>query len=261
MRIATWNVNGIRPRKAQVLDLLKDEGLDILCLQETKIANDIFPVQDFVDAGYAHQHIVGQKAHHGVAILSRIPFTATDRRVFAGIDDKRHAQVRLESGLDVHCFYVPSGGDKPDVSVNEKFAHKMAFLDDMKALATDMGMGAALWMGDFNVAYLENDTWDHKKNRRLVGHSDGERAALSEVIQAGGFLDLPRQAVGPEARLFTWWGYRYKLSVAKDYGWRLDHMLATPSAAAQVKGCQVLKRTRLQESPSDHIPIVVDMAS
>lgn len=259
MKIATWNVNGIRPRKAQVLDLLNDEDLDVLCLQETKIADEIFPRQDFIDAGYWHQHIVGQKAHHGVAILSRVPFAETNRQVFANLDDKRHAEVRLENGLSVNCVYVPSGGDKPDTTINPKFDHKMRFLSEMQDLAAKTKDQATLWVGDLNVAYRENDTWDHKKNRRLVGHSDGERAAMEAVIAAGGFTDLPRQAAGDEARLFTWWGYRYKLSVEKDYGWHLDHVFASQSAAPMVKDCQVLKYTRLQESPSDHIPIVVEI--
>ena len=244
MKIATWNVNGIRPRKEQILNLLRDEDLDLICLQETKIADEIFPRQDFIDAGYAHQHIVGQKAHHGVAILSRLPFAATDRQVFADLDDKRHATVTMDNGLHVHCFYVPSGGDKPDVTINPKFDHKMRFLAEMQTLAKTTAGEAHLWVGDLNVAYLENDTWDHKKNRRLVGHSDGERAALTSVMEAGDFVDLPRQAAGEDARLFTWWGYRYKLSVEKDYGWRLDHAFASPLAAQSVKNCQVLKRTR-----------------
>ena len=259
MKIATWNVNGIRPRKEQILALLKEEDLDLICLQETKIADEIFPQQDFIDAGYAHQHIVGQKAHHGVAILSRLAFTDQSRQVFAAIDDKRHAAVRLDNGLSIHCFYVPSGGDKPDPSINPKFDHKLRFLSEMKDLAAQTRDQAALWVGDLNVAYLENDTWDHKKNRRLVGHSDGERAAMQAVVDAGGFHDLPREAEGPEARLFTWWGYRYKLSVEKDYGWRLDHVFATAEAKKRVTNCQVLKRTRLQDSPSDHIPIITTL--
>lgn len=259
MRIATWNVNGIRPRKEQLLALLKDEDLDLIALQETKIADDIFPRQDFIDAGYAHQNIVGQKAHHGVAILSRLPFADQGRRVFAEIDDKRHAWVQLESGLRVHCLYVPSGGDKPDPEINPKFDHKMKFLSELKDEVAKEKDGASLWMGDLNVAYLENDTWNHKKNRRLVGHSDGERAAMAAVIEAGALRDLPREEAGLEANLYTWWGYRYKLSVEKDYGWRLDHVLASGMAAEKVKACAPLKYTRLQLSPSDHIPIVTEL--
>ena len=259
MRLATWNVNGIRPRKEQILALLQDEDLDLIALQETKIADDIFPRQDFIEAGYAHQLIVGQKAHHGVAIVSRQPFADQGRRVFAGIDDKRHAWVQLENGLRLHCLYVPSGGDKPDPEINLKFAHKMAFLAELKEAVTAEKGQASLWMGDLNVAYLDNDTWDHKKNRRLVGHSDGERAALKDIIAAGDLVDAPRVQAGAEARLFTWWGYRYKLSVEKDYGWRLDHVLATQSVAKNLKACIPLKRTRLQDSPSDHIPIIVEI--
>lgn len=258
MKIASWNVNGIRPRKEQILALLQSHNIDVLCLQETKIADEIFPHQEFIDAGYSHLHIIGQKAHHGVAIISRMPFVAKDRCVFAGIDDKRHAQVLLESGLAVHCFYVPSGGDVPDKAANPKFAHKIRFLNEMKLMAEKQS-GAALWMGDLNVAYQENDTWDHKKNRRLVGHSDEERAALAAVVSQGRFHDLPRLEVGDDARLFTWWGYRYKLSVEKDYGWRLDHMLATPDLAKSITKCMVLKETRLFERPSDHVPILTEL--
>ena len=259
MKIATWNVNGVRPRKDQILDLLHKEDLDLICLQETKVADALFPGQDFVDAGYGHQHLVGQKAYHGVAILSRIPFVKTDRQIFADLDDKRHAEVRLENGLSINCFYVPSGGDQPDRATNPKFDHKMRFLADLQELAARTRDQASLWLGDFNVAYRENDTWNHKKNRRLIGHCDEERAALTAVLEAGNFTDLPLQALGDTARFFTWWGYRYKLSVEKDYGWRLDQAFASQNCASKVKGSRVLKETRLQPSPSDHIPIVVEI--
>ena len=123
MKIATWNINSIRLRLNLVARFLRAHQPDVLCLQETKVINGLFPAKRLAALGYVHQAINGQKGYHGVAILSRLPFARTETRSFCGKDDSRHVAVTFESGLEVHNFYVPAGGDVPDPRKNPKFAH------------------------------------------------------------------------------------------------------------------------------------------
>ena len=260
MRIATWNVNGIRPRLEQIKQVLTQWDIDILCMQETKIDDSIFPHQDFEDLGYQHRMIVGQKAYHGVAIVSRLPFAQQFRQVFAGVDDKRHAAVKV-AGLELHCFYCPAGGDVPDRDKNPKFDHKMRFYADAKQWFLDnrSAQDPLLLLGDFNIAPHENDVWNHRKLSKSVGHSPLEVETYLDFQNALQFQDLPRKALSFDDKLFSWWGYRYPQSVQKDYGWRLDHAWATPLLDERIKATAHVKDTRLWEKPSDHIPILIDL--
>ena len=131
MKLATWNINSVRLRIGLVAKFLKSESPDVLCLQETKVINDLFPAEAFKKLGYVHQAINGQKGYHGVAIVSRLPFSKTGAQGFCGKDDSRHMGVTFENGIELHNFYVPAGGDIPDPKLNEKFAHKLAFLGEM----------------------------------------------------------------------------------------------------------------------------------
>src|SRR3984957_14822740 len=131
MKIATWNINSVRLRIDLVLQFLKQHQPDVLCLQETKVINDLFPAEPLRKAGYVHQAINGQKGHHGGAILSRLPFRGTRAIEFCSKGDCRHLSASFESGVELHNFYVPAGGDVPDPDVNPKFAHKLDFLREM----------------------------------------------------------------------------------------------------------------------------------
>ena len=131
MKIATWNINSVRLRIDLVLRFLKEHQPDVLCLQETKVINDLFPAEPLRKAGYIHQAINGQKGYHGVAILSRLPFLTTHAIEFCSKGDCRHMSATFESGVELHNFYVPAGGDVPDPTLNSKFAHKLDFLREM----------------------------------------------------------------------------------------------------------------------------------
>ena len=171
--IATWNINSVRLRIDLVGRLLRDHAPDVLCLQETKCRDAEFPVAAFKAAGYAHVAINGQKGYHGVAIASRMPFTRIERRGFCGKNDSRHLAVTLAPNgraLTLHNFYVPAGGDLPDPTENDKFAHKLSFLDEMRA-APELrcsGSNRMILVGDLNVAPLEHDVWSHKQMLRVV---------------------------------------------------------------------------------------------
>src|SRR5882724_6078822 len=131
VKVATWNINSVRLRIDLAGRFLREHQPDVLCLQETKVVNELFPARAFEKLGYVHHAINGQKSYHGVAILSRLPFAKTGTQDFCGKSDARHMGVTFANGVELHDFYVPAGADIPDPEVSPKFAHKLAFLREM----------------------------------------------------------------------------------------------------------------------------------
>ena len=259
IKLATWNINSVRLRRDLVSRLLRKHQPDILCLQETKCPDDLFPADAFKALGYVHQAINGQKGYHGVAILSRLPFRKTEKFSFCGKDDTRHVTAVFEAGLELHNFYVPAGGDVPDPHANPKFAHKLAFLrelaDRFEKLRAGRNAPMAL-VGDLNVAPLENDVWSHKQLLDVVSHTPVEVELLKGAQQALDWLDVTRSFVPHEEKIYSWWSYRahdWKLS---DRGRRLDHIWVSPDLKGAVSGHAILKETRGWKSTSDHVPVM-----
>jgi exodeoxyribonuclease-3 len=261
IRLATWNVNSLRQRLDHLARFAAEAAPDLICLQETKVTDAEFPRAALRAMGYPHLLVHGQKGYNGVAIASRLPFAAKGTKVWCGRDDRRHAFVRLAGGLEVHNFYVPSGGPVPDPETNEKFAHKLAFLAEMAdwARASKLARRKAVLLGDLNVAPLETDVWNHKRLLRSVGHTPVESERIARLRAAGKLIDVGRHFVPASEPLYTWWGYRYRQAFAKDYGWRLDHVLVTPKLEAALAGFRVVRETRAWDRPSDHVPVVLDL--
>jgi exodeoxyribonuclease-3 len=261
VRVVTWNINSVRLRLPLVLKLLEDLAPDVLCLQETKALVDQFPARALAEAGWSHQSVAGMKGYNGVAIVSRRPFAATETRAFCGRDDARHVAARIEDGPEIHNFYVPAGGDVPDREANDKFAHKLDFLDEMTGwLAAERTAEAPMVLvGDLNIAPLETDVWSHKQLLNVVSHTPVEVDALARVQGSLGWVDAVRQIIPPEERLYTWWSYRARDWAASDRGRRLDHVWVTPPLAGGVRDATVLRDARGWEKASDHAPVVVDL--
>ena len=265
-RILSWNVNSVRRRLPQIARVVRATSPDVLCLQETKVRDAEFPRAEFSALGYDAQAISGQPAYNGVAILSRQAFTPLPLRSWRGRNDKRHIAVRLDapksvSGLELHCFYVPSGGGVPDRTRNDKFDDKLRFMESLTrwSKAQDPTVPRLL-VGDFNIAWLEHDVWNHKAARRAVGHTDLERAQFSRFMEAGGWYDLQRRAVPAPKPYYTWWTYRYPQAHAQGRGWRLDYTLANQACLPWVAGVSLYKRARGWKTPSDHAPVLTDFA-
>ncbi|MYZ46842.1 exodeoxyribonuclease III [Propylenella binzhouense] len=259
LTIATWNINSVRLRIDLVRRFLQERRPDVICLQETKCVDGSFPLAAFNEAGYRHAAIHGQKGYHGVAILSRLPLVETDRRLFCGRDDARHVSAVVDySGraITIHNFYVPAGGDEPDPEINWKFAHKLSFVDEMLALNPELARERAIIVGDLNIAPLEADVWSHKQLLRVVSHTPVETEGLIRVQQDGKWVDVMRQFVPPDEKLFTWWSYRSPDWTKNDRGRRLDHVWATADLALDAVGMEVLKEARSWERPSDHVPVL-----
>ena len=257
MKIVSWNINSVRFRIAIVEQFLREAEPDILCLQETKVIDGDFPVAAFRALGYPHIVLHGQRMHHGVAIVSRVPITADDRFDWQANSEARHIGVRLDNGVRIENVYVPAGGDVPDRTVNPKFGQKLDFIDRMTRWSEGLDCPSLL-VGDFNIAPLEADVWSHKQLIDVVSHTPIEVAALDALRASNSWVDLGRHFYPAPARLHTWWSYRAKDWLASDRGRRLDHMWATESVAKAATAHTVFESCRSWLKPSDHVPIMTE---
>ena len=258
LRIATWNINSVRARADIVEQFLRDHQPDVLCLQETKVANDIFPHGLFEQLGYTHRILNGQRMHHGVATISRVPLDGAWRYDWQDNGEARHIGVRLPNGVLLENVYVPAGGDVPDREVNPKFGQKMDFIERMTRWSEGLKEPAVI-VGDFNVAPLECDVWNHKALLDVVSHTPMEVDALNRLQQSHDWVDLGRHFNPAPEKFFTWWSYRNVDWRLSDRGRRLDHIWASPSVAKQATGFEAIRDARDWGKPSDHIPQIVTL--
>ncbi|MCB1651752.1 MAG: exodeoxyribonuclease III [Alphaproteobacteria bacterium] len=260
MRLITWNINSVRLRLPIVLRLLEQKQPDILCLQETKCPDEHFPHEAFQAAGYEHIHIHGMKSYNGLAILSKIPFEASDIYHRVGRQDCRHIAVTLPDGTELHNLYIPAGGDEPDPEVNDKFAHKLNFVDEMTRWFADQYTPdqKVIAVGDFNIAPGEHDVWSHKQLLGVVSHTPPETERLAKMKGSLDWVDVSRHFVPEDEKCYTWWSYRNKDWEKSNRGRRLDHVWVSPPLAEALRGHEILTAARNWEKPSDHVPLIVD---
>jgi exodeoxyribonuclease-3 len=261
LRITTFNVNSIRLRLELLARVVAALRPDVLCLQEIKIEDRRFPAEAMRELGFSHLHVHGQKAYHGVAVLSRLPLEEPRSHHWCGIDHARHAAVELPGGIELHNLYVPAGGDVPDRERNPKFGHKLDMLAELAAWFGGQRRpnGKAILLGDLNIAPLETDVWSHKQLLDVVSHTPVEVEALARLQAAGDFVDAVREVIPPERRLYSWWSYRARDWAASDRGRRLDHVWLSPALAPALRDAVVLREARGWEQPSDHVPVTVDL--
>ncbi len=263
LKITTWNINSVRLRIDLVAKFINSVRPDVLCLQETKCPDDVFPLERFKQLGYDHAVLNGQKGYHGVGVISRVPFEGSDVQNFCGKTDCRHISVvlgeraGLKDPLTLHNFYVPAGGYEPDPQINPKFEHKLSFLDEMRA---HKGLRparneCAILVGDLNVAPLEHDVWSHKQMLKVVSHTPVECDKLAAVREAGEWIDTMRVLSPEPEKLYTWWSYRAADWRAADRGRRLDHIWSSDAIAARIFDIEIAKHYRGAERPSDHVPV------
>ncbi len=263
MRIVTWNINSVRARLQHVARFTEDYAPDVICLQETKAQDSDFPMKEIKAMGFDHVEILGQKSYNGVAILSKHKLSDVGTHDWVGKSDCRHLFATLPNGTILHNFYVPAGGDEPNPDVNDKFAHKLEFLDEMTRWFPDRHSidQSMILMGDLNIAPLENDVWNHKQLLKIVSHTPIEVEKLTNIIEKFGWIDAMREIIPTDEKLYTWWSYRARDWLAANKGRRLDHMWVTPPLRAKVNDIKVVLDARGWEKPSDHAPVILDMAS
>ncbi|MDE2336860.1 MAG: exodeoxyribonuclease III [Alphaproteobacteria bacterium] len=260
MRLVTWNLNSVRLRIGLVEKLIDGKKPDVICLQETKTPDEFFPVDAFVDKGYKHHHFTGMKSYNGVAIFSKLPLTEKQIHKRAGRNDCRHISARVGGKFELHNIYIPAGGYEADME-SEKFRHKLDFVDELakwfpKERSAKEKMIA---VGDFNIAPLENDVWDHKKMLDVVSHTPVEVEKFAKFYNSVGWVDAVRHFVPEEKKLYSWWSYRAADWDSADKGRRLDHVWVTKGLKPALKKQEILRAARGWERPSDHAPVIVDL--
>jgi exodeoxyribonuclease-3 len=254
MRLATWNVNSLTARMPRVTAWIESQQPDVLCLQETKQADDKFPENEFAELGYASAHH-GDGRWNGVAILSRIGLDDVHRGFGSAHDEHGCRIVSAEcGGTRVFSVYVPNGRALD----NEFYAVKLAWLARLRTTLDDTcrpGSSVAV-CGDFNVAPDDGDVWDPAAFVGATHVSEPERAALREV-EGWGLDDVFRRFNEPGT--FTWWDYR-----AGDFhegrGMRIDLVLVSHDLVQRATGAFRDRDARKGQKPSDHAPVVVDFA-
>ena len=262
MRITTWNVNSVRQRLEGLARRAREVAPDVLCLQETKVRNDLFPIAELESLGYRHHILHGQPGYHGVAIFSKLPLADATPLDWCNKADCRHLRAFLPGGIELHNLYIPAGGDLPDPELNPKFRHKLEMIAALSAwfrreFAPER---RALLLGDLNVAPLATDVWNHRQLLKVVSHTPVEVRALAALEASHRWVDAVRRFVPPSERLFSWWSYRAQDWAASDRGRRLDHVWATPALAGRLRGASTLRAARGWPQPSDHVPVTVDLA-
>lgn len=264
MKIATWNVNSLRIREPMLARFINAHKPDVLCLQETKVDDPMFPHGIVRTLGFKHVVFTGEKSYNGVAILSKEPIREVARFDMIGNGQKRHIAAELSNGIQLHNFYVPAGGDIPDIEQNAKFDEKLRFVDAMRDWSSQevKSGNKVVIVGDFNIAPLEHDVWSSKQLRNIVSHTPVEREKLGDLQrESGGWVDALRQLTPHEQKLYSWWSYRNKDWEKSDRGRRLDHIWMTPSLLPELKGGQIIREARNFDNPSDHVPVIIELAA
>jgi len=263
LRVATWNINSLRLRLPLLPRLIEALRPDVICLQETKVPDELFPTAAPAELGYPYAAWRGMKGYNGVAIFSRVPLEVLDIAPnWCARGDCRHLAVALETRggpVELHNFYVPAGGDVPDRAANPKFAHKLDFLAEATAwFAARTALARAVLVGDLNIAPLENDVWNHRQLLGVVSHTPPETEALTGWLHQG-FHDAVRHFVPAERKLYTWWSYRNRDWRASDRGRRLDHIWVSRDLADGLQSQTILREARDWPQASDHVPVCVEL--
>ena len=250
MKLATWNVNSLKVRLPQVLQWLADNPVDVLCLQETKLTDDKFPVAELEKIGYQAAY-TGQKTYNGVAILSRHPMADVVKNNPLFPDEQQRIIAATIEGIRVVCAYVPNGQSVG----SDKYEYKLRWLAALRDwLRAEMARQPNLaLLGDYNIAPADRDVHDPAAWVGSVLVSDSERAAFRELCDLN--LTDAFRLFEQADKLFSWWDYR-QMAFRRNMGLRIDHILLSPPLAARCTACVIDKAPRKWEQPSDHTPVI-----
>ena len=260
MRIATWNINSVRLRINHVMRFINEQNIDVMCLQETKTEDEYFPISKFIDGGMKYCNFRGEKSYNGVAIFSKTPIKTKNFELWCGYNDTRHNCVTLENNVKIHNFYVPAGGDVPDIKLNEKFNHKINFIKEMIKYFNKIKLKNTILVGDLNIAPFEHDVWSHKQLLNVVSHTPIETELLKKLMNDANWIDVGRKYFSKDEKLYSWWSYRNKDWKKSNRGRRLDHIMVSKDLETSLKSYSSCKEIRDWEKPSDHVPLIVELS-
>ncbi len=254
MKLATWNINSLTVRLPQVLDWLAANPVDVLVLQELKMTDDKFPCDAFTQAGYCAQYF-GQKTYNGVALLSRTPATNVVKNIPGFSDDMARVISADVDGVRVIGAYFPNGQEPG----SDKFEYKMSWLKGLRdwVRAELVTHPKLVLMGDYNITFDDDDVWDPVGLKDTIHCTEEERYHLRALIALGlhdAFRLFPRTE-----KCYSWWDYR-DFAYRRNRGLRIDHILVSNALKPLVTSCVIDKLPRKNERPSDHAPVVVELA-
>jgi len=257
VKIATWNINGLRARLDYLKLWLADRQPDVVGLQELKMTDELFPHDAFDALGYkAVTH--GQKSWNGVAILSKLPI----ERLESGLVGEEESGARLirarigrgDEALDFTTLYCPNGKN----TEHEDFARKLAWFDSLREWASSFlrAEESAVLCGDFNIVPSGLDSWNEEEFKGSIFHTDLERERMSAILDLG-LRDLYR-ALAPEEQAFSWWDYRGG-AFHRKHGLRIDFILGTNHVVERLRSVEIDRDYRKKKdglTASDHAPVV-----
>lgn len=253
MKLATWNINSLRARLGHVVEWLDTNRPDLLALQETKVADEEFPVGEIKATGY-RVLFSGEKAYNGVAILSRKPAPADIALSLPGVDNPQRRVLAATFGkLRLINLYVPNGGSVGSETYEYKLRWLEMLCDYISAQLVEYPLLAVV--GDLNIAPEERDVWEPMLWENRVLFSEPERQAFRQLLDTG-LVDafrLFQQKPGS----FSWWDYRFG-AFGKNQGLRIDHILVSSALAGHCRRCRVDTKPRGWERPSDHAPVLAE---
>jgi exodeoxyribonuclease-3 len=254
MKIATWNVNSLKVRLPHLLDWLATEQPDVVCLQETKLTDDVFPAAELLQAGYRALYS-GQKTYNGVAILSRAEAGDPVLGIPGFSDEQKRVLAATVAGVRVVCLYVPNGQSVD----SDKYRYKLSWLDALHAWLKDelAAHGRLAVLGDFNIAPDDRDVYDPVAWAGQVLCSGPERERFQGLLDLG--LRDAFRLFEQEDKAYSWWDYRQG-AFRRNLGMRIDHILLAGELAGACRNCRVDRLPRTWERPSDHAPVVAEIA-
>ena len=252
MLVATWNVNSLKARLPRVQAWLEEAQPDVLCMQETKMKQEVFPTEVFTEMGYESAHF-GQGQWNGVAILSKVGLTDVVQNFAVGEPD---TDARIISatcgGAKVVCVYVPNGRELD----HEHYQYKLRWMKQLRQHVDTIATPSddVIVTGDFNIAPLDIDVWDPAALEGSTHVSEPERNVLAE-LRTWGLVDIFREQ-HPEPKLYSWWDYRDG-SFHKGHGMCIDYLLVSKSVAQRTTETTIDRNARKGEKPSDHAPVLL----
>jgi exodeoxyribonuclease III len=262
MKIATWNVNSIRTRLEQVTNWLQENPVDVLCLQETKVVDELFPIAAFETLGY-QTYISGQKSYNGVALISRQPLAEVSQgftpilgeSLGGNFDEQKRVITGVISDIRIVNLYVPNGS----AVASEKYEYKLKWLNILREYLQKLlekAPGNICVCGDFNMALEEIDIHNPKGRETKVMATDLERQALKSVLELG-LIDVFRKFTSDGGH-YSWWDYR-TAGFKGNRGWRIDHIYVTAGLSDRATSSTIDTTPRKLTQPSDHAPVIVTL--
>lgn len=258
MKLATWNINGIRARLDALIAWIESNQPDVLCLQETKVVDELFPVDAVQSTGYSVAY-AGQKSYNGVALVSREPLTHVRTEFPIATNEDRRLISGICQGVRVYSAYFPNGRSPQ----SEHYQLKLQWIENLGQLILGdlspdpLPRPNVALLGDFNVAPDERDVYSVSAMEGQIHFTLPERAALERLLELG-FVDAFRVA-SPQPGIYSWWDYRMN-AFKRDLGLRIDHVYTSSGLASRASAAYVDKEERGRERASDHAPVVVEFA-